>query len=1119
MAEESEESGEGFVASERQHRLEKLEELRKRGIEPYPVSFDHTHSVADVLSSLEGVEAGRSLSETVRVAGRLMLIRRHGGLIFADLRDRTGRVQLMVSREGVGEEHHDDFQHLDLGDWVGAEGVAAVSQRGEPSIRVSRWELLSKSLRTLPKGRGFTDPDARFRQRYVDLVVNDDADRIFKIRSATIASIRRTLGEDGYTEVETPVLDTHAGGAAARPFITHHNALDIDMFLRIALELSLKRLIVGGMERVFEIGRVFRNEGTDTRHNPEFTLLESYGAYLDYHDMMDLVEKLIQNAARDALGTTVVEIEGREVDLGTPFRRAPMSELIAENAGVQMHPSMPIEEAREIADRLEVPYLDVWGSGKVMAEVYDATCEAKLVEPTFVMDHPREVSPLARSHRDDPELTERFELVVAARELANAYSELNDPLEQRARFEDEARLQAGGDDEAESVDEDYIRALEFGLPPTGGLGVGIDRLVMLLSGAASIREVILFPTMRPEEGVESVLADLPTPGELRSEEADEAVQVGVATEGVATEGVQVGVATEGSDPHGTAELPAAAPVMGSDPSRRVLRWLAILVAIAGVISLLPSLPGVRQGFGIETLLPADERAGIHVAAVVLGAMLLFLAFQIARGKRRAWQLAILLLSASAVAHVLKGPDPIAVVVDLLAVGALVAYRRGFTAEPDPRALSAVARFVPIYMLAVLIFGCASLAFERDHLEPELTVGGALETTGKGLVGLEGPYSYESDLFDRFFETALLAIGILGAAILLWLVFRPFVVRSGPSDEDRLRAEELVRNWGDDTLAYFALREDKRYFFSADGGAMVPYAYVRGYALVSGDPIGAPDSDEAVLDEFLAHCRRQGWRVAFLAVRESRMPEYEARGFTGLYLGDEAIIHCEDFTLQGPGMKAARSAVSKVQREASFELMRESAADRELVDALNGISRRWRGDTEERGFTMESDREVEGLDDDLLLAVARNGEGRPIGFLRLVPCYGADPGYSLDLMRREPDSPNGLTEFLICESALVLGRQGFGRLSMNFAAWGRLFDETENLSLSGRAQRALAKGLNPFFQVKSLRDFNQKFRPEWLPRSIAVEDPGTIPRVGLLYASVEGFLKLPLIGRFFTPRAR
>ena len=1031
-----------------------------------------------------------------------MLIRRHGGLIFADLRDRTGRIQLMVSREDVGADHHDDFRHLDLGDWVGAEGVPAMSQHGEPSLRVSRWELLSKSLRTLPKGRGFTDPDQRFRQRYVDLVVNEDADRIFKVRSATIASIRRTYAEQGYTEVETPVLDTHAGGAAARPFITHHNALDIDMFLRIALELSLKRLIVGGMERVFEIGRVFRNEGTDTRHNPEFTLLESYGAYLDYHDMMDLTEKLIQNAAHDALGTTVVQIQGQDVDLGKPFRRAPMSELIKENAGVDMHPSMPVEDARKIADDLEVAYLEVWGSGKIMAEVYDATCEAKLLEPTFVMDHPREVSPLARSHRDDPLLTERFELVVAARELANAYSELNDPLEQRARFEDEARLQAGGDEEAESVDEDYIRALEFGLPPTGGLGVGIDRLVMLLTGAASIREVILFPTMRPlEGGPEGVSADLPVPAELASEEA---VALRDADRGSGTSEPGLRPGTSEPDPSSGA------------PRRGLLRVLALLVAVAGVISLLPSLPGVRESFGIDTLLPAGERASVHVATVILGALLLFLSIQIARGKRGAWWVALVLLAASAVAHILKGPDPIAVAVDLVAVLGLLAARRQFTADPDPRSLISIGRFVAIYLVAVIAFGCVSLFAERNHLSPDLTVGGALETTFKGLVGLDGPYTYENDLFNRFFGDALLALGILGVATLLWLVFRPFVVRGGPTDEDRRHARELVRAWGDDTLAYFSLREDKRYFFSSDGEAMIAYAYISGYALVSGDPIGRPGSIGLVLDEFLAHCRHQGWHVAFLAVREADIALYEDRGFNGIYMGDEAIIHCGEFNLQGPGMKAARSAVSKVQREHSFELIRESAADRQLVDSLNDISKRWRGDAEERGFTMESDREVEGLDDDKLLALCRDKSGKPVGFLRLVPSYGADPGYSLDLMRREPDAPNGLTEFLISESSLALGRQGFDRLSMNFAAWGRLFGEGGDLSMSDRMLRSLAKGLDPFFQVKSLRDFNQKFRPEWLPRSIVIEDPAAMPKVGMLYASVEGFLDLPLVGRFLRP---
>ena len=1096
---EHEQQPEGFVEAEREQRLAKLDELRGRGIEPYPVKFDRDHSVADVLGALASAGAGQSLTGRVRIAGRLMLIRRHGGLIFADLRDRTGRIQLMVSRDDVGADQHDDFRHLDLGDWVGAEGVPAMSQHGEPSVRVSRWQLLSKSLRTLPKGRGFTDPDQRFRQRYVDLVVNDDADRIFKVRSATIASIRRTFAEEGYTEVETPVLDTHAGGAAARPFITHHNALDIDMFLRIALELSLKRLIVGGMERVFEIGRVFRNEGTNTRHNPEFTLLESYGAYLDYHDMMDLVERLIQNAARDALGTTVVQIQDQEVDLGRPFRRVPMAELIEENAGVAMHPSMPISDARRIADDLEVPYLEVWGSGKVMAEVYDATCEAKLLEPTFVMDHPREVSPLARSHRDDPLLTERFELVVAARELANAYSELNDPLEQRARFEDEARLQAGGDDEAESVDEDYIRALEFGLPPTGGLGVGIDRLVMLLTGAASIREVILFPTMRPlEQGPGGVAADLPTPAELSSEEAVAALH---ATRG-----------TEGADGRTEGKVPQ----VPRGPRRSRMRLLALLVAIAGVISLLPSLPGVRESFELDTLLPAGERASVHVAAVVLGALLLFLSFQIARGKRGAWWIAVFLVGASALAHLLKGPDPIALAVDLVALGALVAARRDFTAAPDPRALISIGRFVAIYLAAVVAFGCVSLFVERDHISPGLTLGGALETTFVGLVGLDGPYAYENDLFNRFFGDALLALGILGVAALLWLVFRPFVVRGEASDEDRRRARDLVRAWGDDTLAYFSLREDKRYFFSSDGEAMIAYGYVRGYALVSGDPIGDPGSLGLVLDEFLAHCRRQGWRVAFLAVREADIGLYEARGFTGVYLGDEAIIHCGEFNLQGPGMKAARSAVGKVQREHSFQLVRESAADRRLVDQLNEISKRWRGDAAERGFTMESDREVEGLDDDMLLAICRDEDDRPVGFLRLVPSYGADPSYSLDLMRREPDAPNGLTEYLISESALALGRQGFDRLSMNFAAWGRLFAEDARLSVSDRALRSLAKGLDPFFQVKSLRDFNQKFRPEWLPRSIVIEDPAAMPKVGMLYASVEGFLDLPLVGRFLRP---
>jgi lysyl-tRNA synthetase class 2 len=487
--------------SERERRLEKVAELRAVGDDPYPVRFDRTHSTAELHEQWGGIDDGSETDAVVRVAGRIMLLRRQGKLTFATVRDGTGQVQLFVSRNVVGDQAHERFDDLDLGDWIGAEGVVMKTRRGELSVRVSSFELLAKALRPLPdKWHGLADVDTRFRRRYVDLLANDEARRVFATRFAVITALRRSLTDRGFVEVETPVLHAQAGGAAARPFVTHHNALDMDVTLRIALELHLKRLIVGGLERVFEIGRVFRNEGLSTRHNPEFTMLECYQALADYTDMMTLTETLVAEAADAAIGTTVVEVDGRRVDLTPPWPRRPMLDLIREHGGVQVHPSMPIAELEAACDRAGVPHEAGWGPGKLVLELYEHVVEPNIVDPVFVTDYPLEVSPLARVHRDDPALVERFEVVVLGRELANAFSELNDPVDQRQRFERQAELAEAGDVEAHGVDEDYVRALEYGMPPTGGLGLGVDRLVMLLAGVSSIREVILFPHLRPEAG-------------------------------------------------------------------------------------------------------------------------------------------------------------------------------------------------------------------------------------------------------------------------------------------------------------------------------------------------------------------------------------------------------------------------------------------------------------------------------------------------------------------------------------------------------------------------------------------------------------------------------------------
>ncbi len=491
-------SGSGLLA-ERARRLGRIAELRDLGTNPYPYRFDRTHTLGEVRERWGDLEPGTETDEGLAVAGRLLLKRDSGKLVFATIRDRDGEVQLFISKAVVGDEAFAAVKELDLGDWVGVHGTVMTTRKGELSVKAERVELLAKSVRPLPdKWHGLSDTDTRFRQRYVDLIVNADARRAFEIRHAVVSSFRRTLDAKGYIEVETPVLHAEAGGATARPFVTHHNTLDMPLVLRIALELHLKRLIVGGMDRVYEIGRIFRNEGISTRHNPEFTMIELYQAFGDVTDMMAITEELIVDAARAALGTPVIEIRGESVDLTEPWPQRRMVDLASEALGQEVHPSQPVDHLRAIADEHGVSWDPAWGSGKLVEELFEHSAEATLIRPTFVTGHPVEISPLARVDRNDPYLTERFELFVDAREIANGYSELNDPVEQRQRFEDEQAARDAGDAERGSVDEDYLRALEFGMPPTGGLGIGMDRVAMLLAGVDTIKEVILFPTLRPE---------------------------------------------------------------------------------------------------------------------------------------------------------------------------------------------------------------------------------------------------------------------------------------------------------------------------------------------------------------------------------------------------------------------------------------------------------------------------------------------------------------------------------------------------------------------------------------------------------------------------------------------
>ena len=475
-------------------RMDKMEALREKGVNPFGQRFERTHHAQQVLDNAEALIAS---GEEVVIAGRLMAKRGQGKAGFANVQDLSGRIQIYSRLDVAGGDSHGFFKKADIGDIVGIRGTVFLTEKGEYTISVKEYTPLTKSLRPLPeKYHGLTDVEMRYRQRYVDLIMNQDVQQTFIMRSKIIRYVREFLDNRDFLEVETPVLHTLAGGATARPFITYHNALDMELYMRIALELHLKRLIVGGMEKVYELGRVFRNEGIDTRHNPEFTLMEVYQAYADYNDMMDLTEDLFKYVAEKVLGTTKITYGEHEVDLGTKWTRISMNDVVKQYSGIDFSAIATDEEAREAAKAIGVHVEDDMPKGKVLAEVFDEKVEANLIQPTFVTDYPIEISPLSRRKDGQPELTDRFELFIVGREHANAFSELNDPIDQRERFEKQMEAKAKGDDEAHPMDEDFLTALEYGLPPTGGLGIGIDRMVMLLTNSASIRDVIIFPTLK-----------------------------------------------------------------------------------------------------------------------------------------------------------------------------------------------------------------------------------------------------------------------------------------------------------------------------------------------------------------------------------------------------------------------------------------------------------------------------------------------------------------------------------------------------------------------------------------------------------------------------------------------
>ena len=507
MAEEKTILTETDLNEQMQVRLDKMHKIEEKGLKPFGYRYEFTHRSGDVKENFDALAEAET---EVKLAGRVMAIRGHGKTCFMDMQDKDGRIQVYVRKDVLGEENYALIKMMDIGDTVGVTGTVFRTHMGEVSIKAAALEMLSKSLRPLPeKWHGLKDVETRYRQRYVDLIVNPDVRDTFVKRSQIIRSVRDVLDSHGFLEVETPILNTIAGGAAARPFISYHNALDMQVYMRIAPELYLKRLIVGGMDRVYELGRVFRNEGIDNRHNPEFTSVEIYQAFADYRDMMDLTEEVVVKTAEKVLGTTKINYEGTEIELASPWKRISMIDAVKEYAGKDFTNVTDLEEARAMAKELNVEVEATWGIGKIINACFEEYVEDKLIQPTFITGHPKEISPLAKSNPENPEITDRFEAFIYGREICNGFTELNDPIDQRERFLKQVEERANGDEEANMMDEDFVTALEYGLPPTGGLGIGIDRLVMFLTDSSTIRDVLFFPTMKPLKGEQQHVEAVP----------------------------------------------------------------------------------------------------------------------------------------------------------------------------------------------------------------------------------------------------------------------------------------------------------------------------------------------------------------------------------------------------------------------------------------------------------------------------------------------------------------------------------------------------------------------------------------------------------------------------------